>query len=431
MPRLPDDNRPTLAERWLLPLLLLNIPVSENGWRLFGVVLGQVLFWAIIVASARIASRSPYRTVAMLIFSLGIVLRVGEAVTSSTAVGLARHATFAVLFVIAGATAFGRFPRMLQRQLVIFFALSVPVMVLQITGAHPVFLTWDIDPAHDEAILSLAEIGTFKMLEVFPTLFVEYDDLYFTIAQGRPSGLFHANNVLSVLVVLGLGVNLGLAKTSRLRFSDLAICTCLVLTMSLTASASLALLLAVAFMFGPGWRRLHALKVLGLVAGLLWLYSIFFPGLFVVNLSESKLLGSLYTRGLQILDRFGISFLRDDFYSRGADTWGVVEEDSIYSGIEIILASPAALLIGMAAPLAMLWYYRKSRRLSGSQPDVAVAAAMTACAGVLTQFGVPYFGAPSFQCLFGFALFPMFPALWRRPAAVASTPERPPEPLAR
>lgn len=407
------EGRGRLAVALLLPLLLINITVSENDWYAAGIRLGQTSYWWIIAIAGYLAALGPYRRIGTSALVLGLGLRGLEAATGNGLVEALRHSALAVLFVVAGATAYSREPGRLRRQFVLYFAVCLPVMLLQITGAHSIFQTWNIDYAHDLTILSLEEIGTFKMIPVYPTLFVEAQDLIYRIGQARPSGLTYANNVLSVLVCLAMGVNLGLATNSRLRFSDVVLVAVTVLTMSLTANAAVAIACGAILLLGVGWRKRHALKVLCVMALVVWAYARVFPGLFVANLSESKLLGSIYARGLQVFDVLGWSFLRERYEREGNYLDGVIEPDSVYSGVAIVLASPLVGVLLVALPFLGLWYWRRVKEMQQLTPTLAVACVTTGIMCATTQFGVPYIGAPSFQVILGFALVPLFPQIWR------------------
>jgi hypothetical protein len=204
-----------LARRALLPLLLLNITTSANDWHVLGVGIGPALFWLIIGTAAYLVLQSSYRAVGAAAVCAVLFFRLVEAATHDPIVAALRHSALAVLMMTAGASAYGRHSRLLARQLIIFMALCLPVMALQVTGAHPVFLTWDTDPAHDPTIMTLEEIGTFKLIPVFPTLWVPEEELYYRMAQARPSGLLYANNVLSVFVAIAAGLTLATARGSR------------------------------------------------------------------------------------------------------------------------------------------------------------------------------------------------------------------------
>ena len=419
----------SLARRLLLPLLLLNVTTSANDWRVFGLSIGMMLFWIIIATAAYLVLNSPYRTVGAAAVVAVLFFRVMEAATHEPMAATLRHASLGMLMMTAGVSAYGEYPRLLTRQMVIFFVLCLPIMLLQVTGAHPVFLTWDTDPAHDPAIMTLEEIGTFKMLPVYPTLWVPAEELHYRMAQARPSGLLYANNVLSVFVVMAAGLALATTRRARLGLSGVAVLAVLVLTMSLTAFAAVGAVYLAVLVVGPGRLRKYVLKAAIVFAVLMWTYAQVFPGLFATAFSREKMLVRVFTRGLWLSDALGITFLRDLYDWTGAYTWGIIEDDASYSGIEQVLRSPMAGLALAAGVLVLVWYGRALRDMHRRGETAWMVYPVTAAACILTQFGVPYYGAPSFQVIFGFAMFPIFQQLWPgRTSARAASPASQPVP---
>jgi hypothetical protein len=399
--------------RWLLmPLFLANITIAANGWHVMGVGLGEALFWAIIALSAYLAWHSPYRTLGGAALVSSLLLRLLELAVPTTAIEAARHGSLAVLMMTAGARAYGRDPRLLARQLVLYLALCLPVMLLQITGAHPFFMTWDSDSAHDLTVLSIEEIGTFKQIPLYPTLFVTEDDLHYFIAQGRPSGLSYANNVLSVFAAITAGLALALARKSRIGVSGVVVSAVLVLTMSMTALLSAAFLYAAVFLFGESRRRWYVVKVTALTGAFLWMYAWLFPGLFAASFSSAKMMVRLFSRGMWLFDLVGVSFVRRMYDWNGAYLWGIIEPGETYSGIQKLILSPFVGVFAILGLVTLVWYLRAVSTMRRSRDSSWFVYPVTAAMCVLTQFGVPYLGAVSFQCILGFAMFPILQSLW-------------------
>ena len=91
---------------------------------------------------------------------------------------------------------------------------------------------WVTDFAHDESILALDEIGTFKDLPLYSTFLVPLENITYSIGQGRPAGLFPNNNILSVLIALTSVINLYVRPQRSSHISDLIVCIAVVLVMS-------------------------------------------------------------------------------------------------------------------------------------------------------------------------------------------------------
>ena len=412
-----------LARRLLLPLLLLNITTSANNWHVLGIGIGPALFWIIIATGGYLVAQSGYRNLGAAALFAALLLRLMEAATHDPIVAALRHAALGVLMMTAGASAFGRHPRLLARQLIVFMALCLPVMVLQLTGAHSFFMMWDTDPAHDPAILAIEEIGTFKKIPVHPTLWLPEEQLNYQMAQARPSGLLYANNVLSVFVAIAAALALATARRSRVGLAGLVVLTVLVLAMSMTAFAAVGGLYLAILIIGPGRWRKYVVKGAIVFTCLMWIYAQLFPGLFAIAFSREKLLMRAFTRGLGLFDMLGIRFLRDLYDWTGAYTWGIIEAETAYSGVEKILRSPLAGLAIVGAILALVWYGRAVRTMHREGETRWPVYPITAVVCVLTQFGVPYYGAPAFQVIFGFAMYPLYYSLWRARAVAPTAPD--------
>jgi hypothetical protein len=323
-----------------------------------------------------------------------------------------RYGALGLVFVLAGATLYGRNPYLIHKQLVIFLALCVPVMLLQMSGASSFFMGWNTEYADVPSILELSQIGTFKTIPVYPTLFVSAEKVYYQVGQGRPVGLLYSNNVLSVFVAIAFGLNFALARSSRLRVSDVVVSVSLVLTMALTSYCSALLILAAFLVFGVAWRRRLVIKLVILLAILEATYYLLFPGLFLNNFSKPRLLQGLLVRGVVLSDMVGLDSIRS-LYDRSTIFLGeYVREGQPYSGIAKLLKSPVGGAAAIGSMLVAVFYYRRLRVMRRTIDAPYLAYCVTAIACVLSQFGVPYYEAPSFQIILGFALFPLFRQLW-------------------
>ena len=63
-------------------------------------------------------------------------------------------------------------------------------MILQISGASSIFMYWNVDYLHSPEILTIEELGTFKIIDVYPTLFRSAEDIYLLIGQGEKLGYY-------------------------------------------------------------------------------------------------------------------------------------------------------------------------------------------------------------------------------------------------
>jgi hypothetical protein len=399
-------------EKILFPILIINITTSANAWEVFGVGIGQTLYWLIIAIGFTIAYNTPYRVLSIVMLILSFLLRIVEAATSDSVLELVRLATLGLIFVIAGAKIYGNNPGLLNKQFTVFILLSIPIMLLQITGAHYIFMGWNTELAHDTSVLDVSDIGKFKELPVYKTLFVNEDDLTYSIGQGRPVGLLYSNNVLSVFVTIAAALNFIISKDSKIRFSNILIAIIMVLTMSLLGFASSMLLYLFFLFFGVSWRRRKAFNSIVLLISSFALYYFLFPGLFSAFFSESKLYGSLITRFLDIANVLKLDSIAALFDAQREMMGSGFNEENSYSFISILLKSKIAIpaIIGLVI-LAAFYYYRLNHlKFVAKFPTIIYIVLILVC--LMTQFAVPYVGAPSFQLILGLGLFPIFKKLW-------------------
>lgn len=400
----------------LLPLLLLNITMSANNWSVFGVSIGQILLWSTLLLALPIVWKTPYRYSGPVLFVLFLIFGMGQIVLHSTLFQALKVSSAALIFIMAGAKIYGNEPEFLHKQLIVFLGLSIPIMLLQMSGASSFFMYWNTEYAHDLAILDPSEYGKFVKIPVYPTLFVGSDELYYQLGQGRPCGLLYSNNVLSVFVAITATINFGLSPNSKIRSSHAVAIAAVTLTMSLM-SLAIAVLLYVGFLFfGKAFRKRLAVKLLLLLTCFLGMYYFFFPGLFVGCLSQGKLLGSLITRGLDLANSIGLSALSNLLSAQKA-TMGetfVFDEDASYSLFSQIFKSEVAIPLVTALVISIFIYFRKIRsfRRTTHKQTLVYIILLVVCG--VTQLAVNFIAAPSYQLILGLAFFPLFKKLWMR-----------------
>ena len=219
---------------FLLPLLLLNITTSANRWELLpGILLGQFIFWVILFLSLIINYRTPYRTTSIYLFLFGLVFGIFQVKFQSNVFEILKTISFGLLLMIVGATVYGKKPTFLSNQLVLFLSLCIPIMILQITGANSFFMVWNTEYGHDPLILSPEDYGKFNLIPVYPTIFLNAQDINYQIGQGRPCGLLDSNNVLSIFIAITNTVIFFLAKNSKIKLRNIIVAITLTLSMSL------------------------------------------------------------------------------------------------------------------------------------------------------------------------------------------------------
>lgn len=412
----------TRLEYFLLPLFLINITTSANTWGILGVSIGQIFYYLIIAITTAIVAVTPYRNLGFILLGLSFIFLFVSLLTDSVFSDGLKVVTLGGLFASAGAKIYGENPKMLYKQLVIFFAISIPFMICQIAGVSSLFMMWNTDYAHSKDVLDLSELGTFKVIPVYPTLFVGLEELYYQIGQGRPSGLLHSNNILSIFVVIGVGLNIITSKSTRLRYSDLVVMCIAVLTMSLLVMSMTIILYTYCLVTGGRKYRIKSIKLFLVLIAFIGLYYLFFPGLFQTNFAKTKFLMSFLTRGLDLANSLGFSSL-NDFYSDQLLLVGkAYSEEGTYSQFSAIIKSKfmIPIIIGFVV-LGILYkkgyrFFRKQTAKSTREFNIFIFCCL------FSQFGVSYMVAPSYQFMLGFTFYPLMTKYWRLENRILKAP---------
>jgi len=395
-----------IVDSLLLPLMLVNLTVAENRWIVFGLRPDQLIYLVTIIMAWYAVSRSRYHQFASVLLIVAIALRGLEILLGNYIFRELSFLTLAIIFMLAGAIIYGTRPSLLQRQLVVYLAICIPIMLLQVLGSSSLVMGWNIGYLHDPTVMTLEEVGSFLYIEVYPTLFVGPDDLTYSIGQGRPVGLMYAANALSIFISVAIAINFAIKRTSRIRASDVVVALVMVLAMSRLSFGVALVVYCLGIVFPSLGKRGLAIKLIFLSIGTLLLYFIFFPGLFLNNFSEGMMMSSLMLRLADLANALGVEnffpWIMDlrDIYRPSI---GYVIEKN-YSSIAMLLRSDWAALAVVSLGVLGAWY---ASRISRTLTSTSSVYAFVLLAAVMTQFAVPFLGANAFQVILGFALFPV------------------------
>lgn len=393
-----------IAAHLLLPLSIINHTVAAN--RFGGLIeYDQLIFALTITLACYVGANSGYRCISVISLIVAIGLRGLEMLTNNHFFYEASFMAFAVVFCIAGACIYGPRPQLLRNQLVLFLSLCLPLMILQVTGASPLVFSWVTDYLHDATLTSLKSVGNLGALPVYPTLFVDLDDVQYIIYQGRPAGLMYASNALSIFIAIGYAINISIDRGSRLVIADYIISAVAVLSMSKLALV-IALIITTGYLtFGSSKKRALAAKLIGLLVILLMIYLWALPGLFKINLSKEMTLTSVSLRLLDLSIAMGIT---DDWlfdlYSVYKPSHEYVMQEK-YSGVAVLIRHNTFCFFMFAITLATIIKYKTFLQMITTR-DKVYQIVLLSC--LMTQFVVPFFNAASFQLILGFALFPVY-----------------------
>ncbi len=388
----------------LFPIMLLNITVSQNQWHLFGVHLGQVLYWTMIFLSWFIVSKSSYSKASHLVLMAALLFKGIEFFDPSGRAILLRTTFLAINFMLAGIVIYGRNIKLLNQQFIVFFGLCIPIMLVQILGVHSFFMGWNTELSAAGDVLAGADVGKFSNIPVYKTFLVSFEDLHFSVAQGRPVGLLDSNNVLSVFISIAIVTNSLIRKNNFLTISDFIVSFVAVLSMSKLVLGVSFLTFFISILIQIPQRRFAAVQNFCLILFLSFLYFVFFPGLFIANLSPSMLWLSFLVRFVDIVESMGIN-AKDFFHEQQFSIKPVYQSGESYSAISLILKNPFFIPIFVIILFIGVVYVYRTFQIKDETKFYYVSILVVM---VLTQFAVPFFIAPSFQLIFGITLIPLF-----------------------
>ena len=292
-----------LLQYIFLPVLFANMTLMQNGW-----IIGRGFFWlGICIAVLCLLHEKHLRTVIMLIGGL-VIIRLTRFTLGDipTLMALAKIVEF-LLFSIAGYIVYGDDLQKLRRVVLVLVLANLIVMPFQIAGVSSFFMYWTTDYLHSPEVMGIGEVGTFKNIPVYPTLFVKETDLYYQIGQGRPSGIAPANNLLSTFLLLSAVICLHIKSSPNRFWSSIVMNAAVVLCMSKLAIWLLALIY-LKRVRRRGWVlcRSTFFELMTLL-GSIGIYAALFPGLFTTNQSANAFLWSIGIRIIDVLHQLNLS----------------------------------------------------------------------------------------------------------------------------
>ncbi len=402
-----------LIDQIFFPLMLVKLVIAANNFKIYFIDLGFLLFISSIFLALLVLIQTPYAFTGLILFLLSFAFYFLEIFSGDILFTTSKTIFLDLLFLLAGAKVFLTSPGLIPRQLYLFFFLCIPVMLFQITGASSFFMFWNTDYLHSPEILSPEELGTFKIIEVYPTLFRGSDELYLMIGQGRPSGLLHANNLLSYLICIGVALNAAFNdKKSTLKAQDYILATISVLSMSFTVFV--IFLISVIYLLSENFIK--AIKLLFAFSFILLIYYLFFPGIVENFFSETTIFSKIFSRFYELA--YSIGFY--DFFTFTYDAATNIDyafdpSQGSYSILTIIISNNLVipiLLLFILSGIAFFFSFERNKIYIAqiiSLKGILFLIAIT----LLVQVSIPFILDILGMFLFGFVLTPFLIASFR------------------
>ena len=331
-------------------------------------VAGRISLWILVIWSCYILFKKYKLTASFLFATITLSNPISDILPEFRII---YQVSLAVLFFLTGLQCYGDKPQRLRSILIVYLYISIPFLLMQITGATPLVMTWVTDYLHSPEILSIDQVGTFHKIPVYPTFLVPQEELVFMIGQARPAGLMAANNILSVIVCFSLFFNLQLRRNSVLNAGDLVVNFVAVLVMSKLVFVIIFIVYFAGLMNKKSFIRKASMKNLSLFFFFIGIYYLSFPGLFLNLFSIESLATSLGMRlidiftSLNVADWSNLFFFAADEYGLIGSTFGTDELDHV-SGIARTISSPFIIPILILIFLFLIKFRKKLLLFKGS-----------------------------------------------------------------
>jgi len=401
-----------IIRKYFLFILLANITLAANRWSIYGLNLGQLLYWGVLLLSLIALSRTKYNTLSLLLFFSTFIFKFISSFLGVIYLNQIGDFSSAILLILTGSILYGEKPIILYRQLIYFLALSIPFMIIQKVGVHSFFYGWSTELFHDNDIYSFdvaKETGSmFKTLTMYPTLFTNYEKLTYVMYQGRPTGLLYSNNVLSVIISLTLALHFSFPNSFKNKYSNLVLVSIAVLAMSTLVYGVLIILIIIFIFSGNIFQKRRALKVLYSLIFMMISHYIFFPGLTENSFGAQNIL-SFGVRFGEIFKVLELNYFLDVF-DNNIILYRIrnlhITENS-YSLIGSLLKKEYLYLVIILFIIFINVYLRSLKKFKERHNYPTIIYSTLFLVGILTQFATSYLNAPSFQVILGVALFPI------------------------
>lgn len=279
-------------------------------------------------------------------------------------------------------------------------------MFAQKAGLHDLFYAWNVELFHENPIYTFDEkndIGKiFKNLTLYPTLFVEQENLVYVMYQGRPTGLLYSNNVLSIFIVIYTALTFSYQDKKGFSLSDL------ILPFVVVLSSSTLVIITYLFFLLIHKRKLKNLFVFVFS---IFLHSLLFPGLTSIYFDMQKHILSLSLRFYEIFDLFGFNSLTESIANINLNSKIIsTDHDDNYSLYGLIFKSNYRWMI-LVLLCSFLFYIIKDFRSFNSKyalrHNLKFKYGILFIAVLFSQLATIYLQAPAMQFVLGIALYPV------------------------
>jgi hypothetical protein len=425
----------SLSAKWLFPGVVALTVASSQDWLSESIVPYVLTF--VTYLSAVILVVTTFRRKRWPTFLVMCILLARAFELVSPTAEIAYYVFLNMLFCAAGAVIVTRYPNLIYKQVMIICLLNVAFMIMQVTGVggkSSQFLT-----TH-----GVSERRKQSMYEQpAPVLFVPEEDIEASLIQARPAGLSHSNIILSLIVLFGLTLHLSRDR-NRFAWGTLLLCVMAVLSMAKIVFLGFTLIFLYLMFAGTRGQRWLALKALAIMTVFLILYSVFFPGLFAINLSWFNIGFSFFVRLSDVGRAFGPgSFFQRvlnealaplerylEYYAYRPRQFAALEFQQIRSQVtgwsSVVNILP---YLVASSPVLAFFFFRGFRRQRSRLPHLTCIARVALIVIAVYPAAFPVWPLAIYWFIAGFGLLPFFvllePGYFKDPLRVRYRSARP------
>jgi hypothetical protein len=269
----------------------------------FGIELNQFLNWLVILFFIIVCRNTFKHSYMFLVFCIALIFSKVFNILFPESVlfyGFYKFFLLSITFV-GGFIYMNKHFNLIHKQVLFIAFINVIMMILQLSnvGEWTQFLSTESTELFGEKLM-------------YDTLFVPLEQLNYSVIQARPSGFLRSNNILSGFAIFALAIQLSRTK-------DQSIFSTSILTLMMVLSSARLVYISYLFMFiiliFSGNRFLIKKAMVSFISMIFWifLYSIFFPGLFDNFWNFDSLTYNLYIRINDIIANIQLSFIQDIF----------------------------------------------------------------------------------------------------------------------
>jgi hypothetical protein len=264
---------------------------------IFNIDISQIINWVVILGFCIIVRNTFKQSflVLILVFFLLTSKFLSVLIPDNTILYMLYKASLLSITFLGGIIYANKHVNLIYKQVMIFAFINAIMMILQLSNAGD----WT-------QFLSTESTSLFGEKQTYDLLFLPYDQLAdnYNVIQARPSGFLRSNNILSGFVIFGFALHFSREK-KRVWWGTLILCAMMVLAGARIIYLCYLFIILTIILGKNKFLIKKAINSLICLIILLFVYYIFFPGLFIYWWTWDGILFNIFIRINNIIDAIG------------------------------------------------------------------------------------------------------------------------------